>query len=76
MSAPPAPAALSNQEALKGRKLGALHQALAMYRSRLGLEFVHGAFADAAPWGSCPSTIKWVAQAYFELTAVHSAGDG
>ncbi|KAI7843139.1 hypothetical protein COHA_003310 [Chlorella ohadii] len=35
-------AALSNQESLKERKLGALHQALAMYRSRLGLEFVHG----------------------------------
>ena len=38
-------AALSNQESLKERKLGALHQALAMYRSRLGLEFVHGAGA-------------------------------
>lgn len=48
MSAPPAPAALSNQEALKERKLGALHQALAMYRSRLGLEFVHGAWAGSS----------------------------
>lgn len=38
----PAAAALSNQESLKERKLGALHQALAMYRARLGLEFVHG----------------------------------
>ena len=38
-------AALSNHESLKERKLGALHQALAMYRSRLGLEFVHGAGA-------------------------------
>jgi len=35
-------AALSNQESLKEAKLGALHQALAMYRQRLGLEFVHG----------------------------------
>jgi hypothetical protein len=34
-------AALCDQEALKERKLGALHQALAMYRERLGLEFVH-----------------------------------
>ena len=41
---PPAclPAALSNQESLKERKLGALHQALAMYQQRLGLEFQHG----------------------------------
>jgi hypothetical protein len=36
------PAALSNQESLKERKLGALHQALAMYQQRLGLEFQHG----------------------------------
>lgn len=35
-------AALSNQEALKERKLGALHQALAMYQQRLGLAFQHG----------------------------------
>ena len=41
-SYPACAAALSNQESLKERKLGALHQALAMYRSRLGLEFVHG----------------------------------
>ncbi|EFN55565.1 hypothetical protein CHLNCDRAFT_52384 [Chlorella variabilis] len=34
-------AALSNQEALKERKLGALHQALAMYQRRLGLDFQH-----------------------------------
>lgn len=35
-------AALSNQESLKERKLGALHQALAMYQQRLGLSFQHG----------------------------------
>lgn len=37
----PPGAALSNQEALKERKLGALHQALAMYQRRLGLDFQH-----------------------------------
>jgi hypothetical protein len=36
------PAALCNQEGLKERKLGALHQALGMYQQRLGLEFQHG----------------------------------
>jgi hypothetical protein len=44
--APPAPlgtaAALSDQESLKERKLGALHTALAWYQGRLGLDFQHG----------------------------------